>query len=577
MIDIIREFNDALGAHARLGRYEIEASLERPGVIELRGSADSWGDATDIGFLASGIPSVRNVVTRIETPERKRSQAAEDARKRAIADAESLGVTAKADVVVIGCGISGAAAARTLAMHDLDIIVLDKAHDISEGTTKANNGMIHSGHDPKHGTLKAEMNVKGNAMFTQWADELDFDLTRPGMLLSIFGEKQDKAFGAMYENALKNGVPGVRIVSSEEAHAIEPHLSAEVRSALWTPTAGFVEPYDVVLALMENAMDNGVRLMLRTEVLDVKTDRGAVSSVVTNRGVIETGIVINAAGLYADEIADMAGDMFYTIHPRKGTLLIFDKKAGERSTSTNLSTMPSAHSKGGGNMKTPTGNPLWGPSAKEIPDKDNLAVDQDEMDELFAKVFTDGIGPKDIVTFFSGVRAPVYSEDFIVEASERVAGFVHVAGIQSPGLASSPAIAERVRDIVLKMRPQTALRERYNPRRRAKARLSRLGRAEQDALIAQNPSYGHIICRCETVSEGEVVDAIRGAIPARSMDAVKRRTRCGMGRCSGGFCGPRVMEIISRETGVPYPQVTKRGQYTEMLAADNRPEAEGGR
>jgi glycerol-3-phosphate dehydrogenase len=297
--------------------------------------------------------------------------------------------------------------------------------------------------------------------------------------------------------------------------------------------------------------------------------------VVTNRGIIETGIVINAAGLYADEIADMVGDMFYTIHPRKGTLLIFDKKAGERSTNANLSTMPSAHSKGGGNMKTPTGNPLWGPSAKEVPDKDNLAVDQDELDELFAKVFTDGIEPKDIVTFFSGMRAPAYSEDFIVEASERVGGFIHVAGIQSPGLASSPAIAARVRDIVLKMRPNTALRERYNPRRRAGARFSRLGRADQDALIAQNPAYGHIICRCETVSEGEVVDAIHGVIPARSMDAVKRRTRCGMGRCNGGFCGPRVMEIISRETGVPYQQVTKRGQGTEMLSADNRPEAEG--
>ncbi|MDR1137103.1 MAG: FAD-dependent oxidoreductase [Synergistaceae bacterium] len=573
MSDLIREFNEALRADERLGRYEIEAALERPGVIELRGIADSWKDATDIGFLASGMQSVKNVVNRIETPVHKRSHSPEDVRQR-ISGAESIGTIAKADVVVIGCGVSGAAAARTLAMYDLDIIVVDKAHDVSEGTTKANNGMIHSGHDPKHGTLKAEMNVKGNAMYTQWAEELDFDLTRPGMLLSIFDEKQDKSFEAMYENALKNGVPGVRIISNEEAHKIEPRLNVDVRRALWTPTAGFVEPYEVVLALMENAIENGVKLMLKTEVLDVKVSQGSVSSVVTNRGVIETSLVINAAGLYADEIADMVGDMFYTIHPRKGTLLIFDKRAGDRSTDTNLSTMPSAHSKGGGNMKTPTGNPLWGPSAKEIPDKDNLEVDQDELDELFAKVFTEGIEPRDIVTFFSGVRAPVYSEDFIVEASERVKGFIHVAGIQSPGLASSPAISARVRDIVLDIMPETALREKYNPRRRANVKFSRLNRTEQDALVAENPAYGHIICRCETVSEGEVVDAIRGVIPAVSMDAVKRRTRCGMGRCGGGFCGPRVMEIIARETDTPYWKVPKRNLGSEMLTADNRPMAE---
>jgi len=567
--DLVASFQKSLKTDPRLGRYKIEAVLERPGVLDLRGKADCWKDVVDIGFLAGKVPSVRSVVNRIDSPERKRT-ADEKALQRKIEEAKRLGEVSKADVVIIGCGISGASVARALAKYDLDILVVEKANDISEGTTKANNGMIHSGHDPENGTLKAKLNVLGNAAYTQWAEELDFDLTRPGFLLNIFDESQEKGLVELYENGVKNGVPGIRLVSNEEAHKIEPRLNVEVKRALWTPTAGFVDPYEVVLALMENAIGNGVRLMLETEVLAIHLKESAVSEVVTDKGLIKTSMVINAAGLYADDIADMVGDMFYTIHPRRGTLLIFDKLSGERSTDLDLGVMPSAHSKGGGNMKTPTGNPLWGPSSKEVPDKEDCAVEQDDLDELFGKAFTDGIKPRDIINFFSGVRAPVYSEDFIVEASERVEGFIHVAGIQSPGLASAPAIAARVEDIVLEKRPGTVLKENFNPRRKASVKFASLNREEQENLITKNPKYGRIVCRCETVSEGEVVEAIQGVVPARSMDAVKRRTRCGMGRCNGSFCGPRVMELISQKTGIPYEKVTKRGKGTEILARDNR-------
>lgn len=564
---MIDQFYEALKKCEKFNGCDIDAAIDERKVVYLTGLAERWEDVVDIGHIAGQLPGIKGIVNRITA---KDCPAPERNRDEAVRRGKAQGTIAEADIVVIGGGVTGAGIARTLSRYDRKIILAEKCSDISEGTSKANNGMIHPGHDPKSGTLKAKCNVRGNAMYTQWAEELGFHLTRPGQLLVAFNEEDEAKLQKLYENALANEVPGARLVSREEALALEPRLDVEIVRALWLPTAGFVEPYEVVEALMENAIDNGTRLMLDTEVLDIEVADHGIKGVVTDRGVIKAECVINAAGVYADDIAEMAGDRFYTIHPRRGVLLIFDQKAGKSSTDANISTLPNAYSKGGGNMKTPPGNPLWGPSARDIPEKDDLSVEEDEFETVMDKVLTKGITAKDIITYFSGIRAASYTEDFIIEASERTRGFIHAAGIQSPGLASAPAIAEMVADIYLKLYPETRKKEDYNPIRKKPVVFRALDREAQAALIKENPKYGHIICRCETVSEGEILDAIHGKIPAVTVDAVKRRTRSGMGRCQGGFCGPRVLEILARELDMPPEAVTKRGKGTEILVGQNR-------
>lgn len=564
---MLNQFYSELKKDNGLKGFKISATIDERRVIYLSGEVREWQQVVDIGHIAGKLPGIKGVVNNIVSEDSPKIKAG---KTKEINLGRARGIIADSDIVIIGAGITGAAIARTLSKYNLRIIVVEKCSDISEGASKANNGMIHPGHDPKHGTLKAKCNVIGNAMYDQWAKELNFKLTRPGQLLVALDEDEDERLLKIYENALRNGVPQVRLITKEEALQIEPKLGVSITSALWLPTAGFVHPYEVVEALMENAIDNGTKLMLETEVVDIEVEEQAVRRVVTNRGVINTKCVINAAGLYADNIAEMVGDRFYTIHPRKGTLIIFDKKKGEVSINANISTLPSQYSKGGGNMKTVSGNPLWGPSAREVPQKDDLSVEEKELNSVMDKVLTTGITKKDIITFFSGLRAADYKEDFIIEPSEIVKGFIHVAGIQSPGLASAPAIAKMVEEIYLEQHPDTMENPKYNPIRPPKVCFRDLSRGEQDKLIRKNPKYGHIICRCETVTEGEIIDAIHGKIPALTLDAVKRRTRSGMGRCQGGFCGPRVIELLSRELCIPWTKVTKRGKGTEMLISENR-------
>lgn len=564
---MLNQFYSELKKDNGLKGFKISATIDERRVIYLSGEVREWQQVVDIGHIAGKLPGIKGVVNNIVSEDSPKIKAD---KTKEINLGRARGIIADSDIVIIGAGITGAAIARTLSKYNLRIIVVEKCSDISEGASKANNGMIHPGHDPKHGTLKAKCNVIGNAMYDQWAKELNFKLTRPGQLLVALDEDEDERLLKIYENALRNGVPQVRLITKEEALQIEPKLGVSITSALWLPTAGFVHPYEVVEALMENAIDNGTKLMLETEVVDIEVEEQAVRRVVTNRGVINTKCVINAAGLYADNIAEMVGDRFYTIHPRKGTLIIFDKKKGEVSINANISTLPSQYSKGGGNMKTVSGNPLWGPSAREVPQKDDLSVEEKDLNSVLDKVLTTGITKKDIITFFSGLRAADYKEDFIIEPSEIVKGFIHVAGIQSPGLASAPAIAKMVEEIYLEQHPDTMENPKYNPIRPPKVCFRDLSRGEQDKLIRKNPKYGHIICRCETVTEGEIIDAIHGKIPALTLDAVKRRTRSGMGRCQGGFCGPRVIELLSRELCIPWTKVTKRGKGTEMLISENR-------
>lgn len=566
-----KQFEEGCQAISGLDPKKITFSVDDRKVVTLVGEVESWQQVVDAGHVAGKLKGVKGVINEltakgIPTMKKDYSSAAQSAR--------GLGQIGTYDIVIVGAGVTGAGIARTLSKYDRSILVIEKKSDISEGTSKSNNGMIHSGYDSKAGSLKAIMNVKGNAMYTEWQEELGFKMNRCGSFVAGFDEEDEKYLQDYYELGKKNGVPGIEVMDADAARKIEPALGKEVKKVLWTPSAAYVEPYEVVEALMENAIDNGARLMLDTEVLAMDREGERVTTVVTSRGIVKAGCVINAAGLYADAVAEMAGDRFYTIHPRRGSLVVLDKKLGEKATKAFIGTPPKNFTKGGGPTQSPEGNPFWGPSAIEVADKENTEVDEEDLTFIMkkGKHLTDGITERDIITFFSGCRAANYIEDFIIEASEILENFIHVAGIQSPGLASAPAIAEAVEAIYTSLLPGARVKDNYNPIRPRVKPFRDCTREEQDALVAENPLYGHIICRCETITEAEIVAAIHGKIPALTVDAVKRRTRAGMGRCQGGFCGPRVVEIIARELGIPEDRVTKCGKGSEVLSGPSRKE-----
>ena len=541
-------------------------------VITLTGRVPVWQQVVDVGHVAGKLPGTKGVINKLDSED---YQKPDRDRSGEIAAAREKGLAGEYDIAIIGGGITGCGIARELAKYNRSIVLLEKESDVCEGTSKSNNGMIHSGYDSKPGSLKARLNVKGNAMYTRWAEELGFKLVRVGSFIIGFDEEDEKSIRGFYENGKKNGVPGIEVLDGDQTRKIEPLISKEATCSLWTPSAAYIEPYEAVEALMENAVENGVHLMLDTEVLDMDRDGDTITDLVTSRGIIRAGCVIDAAGLYADEIAEMAGDRFYTIHPRRGTLVIMDKKKSELTPHCFVGTAPKNFTKGGGPQRTPEGNPIWGPSALEVPDKKNLDVDEEDMRFIMdkGKKLTPGIDEKDIIRFFSGNRPSNYIEDFIIEKSEILTNFIHVSAIQSPGVASAPAIAEMVEGIYLEMYPDTEKKENYQPVRKPPKLFRECSMEERDALIAENPLYGHIICRCETITEAEIVNAIHGKVPARTVDAVKRRTRAGMGRCQGGFCGPRVVEILARELGIDEKEVTKSGGQSQVLAARSRKEA----
>ena len=545
--------------------YPIVAKVVDEDVVILSGTVKDWQMTIDFGHLVGKLQGVRGVVNnlRFEGQEEKKEE------NKLVAVPNHRIDT---DILIIGGGVIGCGIARELSRYNKKILLVEKNTDVAEGTTKANNGMIHSGFDSPTGSLKAKMNVKGNALYDKWKEELGFHMVRNGSFVVGFDDDDHAYLQDYYDRGVANGVPGIELMSGEEARKIEKNLHHEVVEALWTPTAGYVEPYEVTLALMENAMKNGAELMLETEVVAIEatTNNGFIVS--TGKGRIHTQVLINAAGLYADKIAEWAGDRFYTIHPRQGTLLIFDRKK-KGTMERFIGTPPRNFTKGGGPMETPEGNPLWGPSAQEIPNKDNFGCTRQAFDFVMEKGrhLAEGVKPSDMITFFAGNRAATMTEDFIIENSRRIKGLVHVAGIQSPGLASAPAICERVVGLVKEQLADMIETGNFDPIRKEKKRFRDLSIEEQEAWIQKNPLHGRIICRCETITEGEIVDAIHGMVPATTLDAVKRRTRAGMGRCQAGFCGPRVQEIIARELGISINDVTKKGPGSEITIGDSRP------
>ncbi len=471
------------------------------------------------------------------------------------------------DVVIIGAGIIGCATARELSKFELNITVVDKKSDVSEGTSKANSGLIHSGHDCLPGTLKAELNVKGNAMYEQLCEDLEIPFRRNGALVLCFNEEQHDKIEELYKKALANNVPDVSIIFKEEILKLEPSVKDNVYSALYAKSAGVISPYEATIALAENSVVNGVEFKMNTEVIDIINIDGGFH-IVTNNGTIDTKYVINAAGIKSDEINNIISGKKYELFARKGEYILFDRSA-KRLVERTLFQLPTKLGKG--ILVTPTvhDNVFIGPSSNDIENKDDLSTNGEVMESVFesANKVVNGISRREIITSFSGLRANFKNDyyDFIIEELEDNKGFINAVGINSPGLSAAPAIAEKISKMVVDgINPLE--KTNFVPKRKRITVFSELSIEEQNKLIAENDSYGKIICRCETVTEGEILDSIRRPLGATTLDGVKRRTRSSMGRCQGGFCTSRILEILAREKEIDITEVTKFGGESRILS-----------
>lgn len=534
--------------------------------IKLEGELNSWDEIYKAGKIAAKF-GYKGVVNKIKLrgftePEIK----APDINDDAIEGREP-------DVVVIGGGVIGCSIARQLAKYDLDILVLEKESDVAMHQSSRNDGMIHPGIASHCNTLRGKYNVKGNAMYDQVCKELGIPFERWGNFVMFNSMPLAAAAGAVFKVRSKHyGIP-MEYVNKERLKELEPNVTDEAVAAYSFPTVGFLSPYKLTVALAENAVENGVVFSLNTVVKSMEKQGNRIAKVITNRGTVYPKTVINAAGVFSDKVADMADDQFFTIHPRKGQIVILDKKKGpdvNRALSIVKPDIITATSKGGGVMRTIDSNVLVGPDATEQPYREDYSTDRENISAVMDKhlKLIKDFKPSDAITYFSGIRACTYEEEFIIERSEYVDNLIHAAGIQSPGLASAPAIAEEITRLTvqaLSEQMRVVPNDKYNPKRRQVPHLGELNFEEKQKVIKENPDYGVIVCRCEEISRGEIVDAIHGPLPAVSVDAIKRRVRPGMGRCQGGFCAPLVTKIICEETGMTPDEVTKSGDGSHLL------------
>ncbi|MBQ9467761.1 MAG: NAD(P)/FAD-dependent oxidoreductase [Clostridia bacterium] len=458
------------------------------------------------------------------------------------------------DVLIIGCGVVGAAAAYALSRYDLRVAVIEKENDVAMGASRANSAIIHAGFDPEEGTLDALLNVRGCAMAEELCRRLDVPYKKNGSLVISFSPEEDAAIDRLYARGVANGVPGLRVVGYDELHEMEPNLTPDARKALYAPSAGIVSPWDYALAMAEVAVRNGTGLFLETEVTGAKkSEEGWI--IRTNRGDLEARYVVNCAGVHSGEVHDMACPHTFDIIPCKGQYFLLDKSEGAKFTHT-LFQCPSKVGKGVLVSPTVHGNLIVGPDAVNVPDPDDTSTTAQQLAFIkrAAAKTTSAVDYRAQIRNFAGVRANNSAGGFIISFGEK--GWLDAAGIKSPGLTAAPAIGEYLAELLEK--DGLAL----NPRAgfvdgRKVVRFKELSSEEKNSLIARDPRYGRVICRCETVTEGEIVASTRTEIPARTVDGVKRRTNAGMGRCQGGFCGPRVVEILARESGVEMKDVLK--------------------
>lgn len=541
---------------------------EREGNVVLTGTMDRWEDIVaacamcadkkgryhvlnDITLKSAKIPAMRIPKIKDQTLDKKH-----------------------VDVLVIGGGISGTSIARELMKWKLDVLLVEKESDVAMHASGRNDGEVHPGIDLGKGTLKQQYVIRGNRMYGRICRELDVPFKRCGQYVGMkhWTELLPVCLYAWQRKHICK-VSDTKVVSAKALRKREPHLNEDIKFAIYNSSAGSVCPYGLTIAYAENAVQNGAEVALNTAVLSMEVENGQIQSVLTNRGRIYPKLVINAAGTFAEDVARMAGDRFYSIHPRRGTNAIMDKKtAGLMGGIASWKTLKktAGHTKGGGIVHTAHDNLLVGPDAIETYEKENFATERSSIEHNFQKQkgTVKELSERDIITYFAGVRAPTFEEDFVIEQGRKTKNLIHCAGIQSPGLTTAPAVAMDVAHMAVRIlvrKYPVVENENYDPHRKGVPRLREMPLEKRNEMIRKNPDYGVIVCRCEEISRGEIIDALKSPLPVYTVDAVKKRVRPGMGRCQGGFCIPLVAQIISEVSGIALEEVTKSGEDSKIL------------
>lgn len=529
--------------------------------LVLDGSCETWEEIIDLGFLAARVPS-GGVINRVKL------QGFEEPPMKICARKDNAYDGLKPDVLVIGGGVIGCAILRELSKYPIDAVLIEKENDVALQASSHNDGCIHVGADLNPKSKKFHYLRKAVAVYPQLARDLHFDYLQTGQTV-VFEKKTERLLGPLMRLIFaRTGNPDMQIWNAKKVRKIAPGVTDKAQFALHFPRGAVVSPYQVTIAFAENAIENGAKILLETAALSMKSQNGTIESVTTNRGILYPKVVINAAGVFADKIADMAQDQFFTIHPREGLDIIFDKKVQKRMTDTTLSIYESkknrgkTHTKGGGLVPTTDGNLLAGPTAREIPLRENFETDFNSVKAVIDKhrKTIPSLSFSDVITYFSGIRAATYEEDFVIRPGKWTHNIIHAAGIQSPGLTAAPAIAEDVVKMALKvLGTEILLKTNFKKERIISKPLRELSMNERDKKIHENPDYGQIVCRCEEISRGEIIDSLHRPLPVYTVDGIKRRVRPGMGRCQGGFCQPLVMQIISNELHLSLESISKKG------------------
>lgn len=471
------------------------------------------------------------------------------------------------DIIIIGGGITGTAIAHECSKYKLKTALLERGTDIGIGATKGNGGVVHPGYDPTPGSLKAKINVQGANLYPRLAKELNFGIINPGIFVIGFDGADADVLKHKLASGIKNGVRDLAIINADQMRNREPHLATDAKFALYAPTATVVDSFEVAIAFAENAKANGVDILTNQPVTSIeKSSKGFM--VTTPDTTYTCDYVVNAAGNHADDVAKLAGIDEYKMKSRHGDLLVFDKDMANK-PQTVMFPCPGPDTKGIACIPTVHGNTIVGSTATMMDDKEAVSNYETGIQALIDGVhrILPDLDAGKVIRTFAGLRPVVLdnNNDFYIAESQTMKGFIHAAGIQSPGIASAPAIAETVRDLLDNAGLKIVPKDDYNPYRAEKTVFNHLTLEEQDQLIQKNPGYGRIVCRCETVTEGEILDAIHGIIPARTLDAIKRRTRAGMGRCQSGFCQYKVIAILSRELSLPVDEICLEDAGSRLL------------
>lgn len=473
----------------------------------------------------------------------------------------------KFDVAIIGAGVVGSLIARELSRYDMNIVLLEKCNDVAMGTTKANSAIVHAGFDSMPGTLKAKLNIEGVKLMPSVCRDLGVPYKNTGSLVIAFNDSQMVTLTKLLIRGNQNGVPELRIIGQDKLRELEPNININAMGALWAPSAAIICPYELTIATVENAVTNGVTLIRNFEVERTETEKDGMISLLSDKDKVQAKYVINAAGVYSDKVGALFGDNEYKIISRKGEYFLFDKKIGGL-VSHVVFQCPTKMGKGVLISPTVHGNVIVGPNAVDIDDKDDCSTTARGAIEILntARHSITKLSTVDLITSFAGIRA--HNEDvhdFIIEQSHSNPNVIQLVGIESPGLSAAPAIAQYVKNMIMNVAGKQKKKANFNPIRTAPVRFKELNDEERREIIKKNKAYGKIVCRCESVTEGEILDAIHAPAGAVDVDGVKRRTRAGMGRCQGGFCGSKVVEILSRELDIPLNEVTKFSGESRIL------------